>query len=127
MTVHFGAVLVSFVFYVIAGIVLKANISHGQGVATTKVLLWFTALLIEMIAHYVATRLPGHVHFPGEQIYDRSSTLFTVVLGVGESVLSDIWIRVLTAVKAWIRLLDSSNLLLAKWALGSKVLPRRSV
>lgn len=57
-----------------------------------KLALWYSAILIELAVHFFANRLPGHVSYSSQAVYGRSSTLFVVVLGIGES-RSGSWVR----------------------------------
>ncbi len=70
--------------YFTAYAVLEAHhVSRGDEIA--KVVLWYLPIVLEVIAHFWANTLPGHVSYPGEAVFARSSTLFIVVVGIGRS------------------------------------------
>jgi hypothetical protein len=50
-----------------------------------KIVLWYTALVSEIIAHFIPylLNLSGHVPYPSKGLYSRASVLFIVVLGQG--------------------------------------------
>jgi hypothetical protein len=49
-----------------------------------KVAFWYTAILLEIAAHYVANRLPGRANYSPKTARQRMAFLFIIVLGTGE-------------------------------------------
>ncbi|KAI5116979.1 hypothetical protein M0805_001590 [Coniferiporia weirii] len=76
--VHIGSVAFSSACYFAAYGVIGQDPSEADQIA--KLFLWYCPLLIELIAHFVAGMTPG---YPAEEIYDRGSTLFIIILGGG--------------------------------------------
>ncbi|KAI5116985.1 hypothetical protein M0805_001594 [Coniferiporia weirii] len=79
--VHIGSIAFSSVCYFAAYGVIGKDPSEADQIA--KLFLWYCPLLIEVIAHFVAGMLPGRVRYPAEAIYERSSTVFIIILGGG--------------------------------------------
>ncbi|KAI5116749.1 hypothetical protein M0805_001607 [Coniferiporia weirii] len=79
--VHIGSIAFSSVCYFTAYGVIGKNPSEADQIA--KLFLWYCPLLIEVAAHFVAGMLPGRVRYPAEAIYERSSTVFIIILGGG--------------------------------------------
>ncbi|KAF7983410.1 hypothetical protein HWV62_22441 [Athelia sp. TMB] len=86
--VHMGTLVFSSMCYFGAFFVLG---SSGQDDFTTpipaleiaKLVLWFVPIVVEMISHFVALRLPGFVRYSTESVYARNATLFIIILGGG--------------------------------------------
>ncbi|KAI5116748.1 hypothetical protein M0805_001606, partial [Coniferiporia weirii] len=79
--VHIGSIAFSSVCYFVAYGVIGKDPSEADQIA--KLFLWYCPLLIEVAAHFVAGMLPGRVRYPAEAIYERSSTVFIIILGGG--------------------------------------------
>ena len=74
----------SFVLYLIAFIISK---EATREIEIAKLTLWFAPVVIEALAHYVELYLPESVGYPrGSALYERCSTLMTVIMGEGTSV-----------------------------------------
>lgn len=48
-----------------------------------KISLWYIPLLIEIAMHFMAHQFKGHVRYDAEEIFERSSTVFIIILGGG--------------------------------------------
>jgi hypothetical protein len=71
-----------FVSFAIIGHDASQNISERN---IAKIILWYGALLVELIAHFLppAFNMKGHVAYQPEELTSRTTTLFLVVLGQG--------------------------------------------
>ena len=79
--VHIGTLAFSSLCYFIAyGIIGKSPDKDDQII---KLVLWYFPLLVEVVSHFVAATLPGRVRYPARKIYERSSTVFVIILGGG--------------------------------------------
>ncbi|KAL5506911.1 hypothetical protein ACEPAH_6367 [Sanghuangporus vaninii] len=79
--VHIGTLLFSSLCYFIAyGVIGR---SPGKDDQIAKLALWYFPLLVEVASHFVAATLPGRVRYPARKIYERSSTVFIIILGGG--------------------------------------------
>lgn len=81
LVVHISALALSFFCYLIAYGVLHGAPEEGKEIA--KIFLWYFPVVLELVSHYVATLLPGHVAYPAEIVSQRSATVFIIVLGGG--------------------------------------------
>lgn len=78
---HIGSLIFSVVCYFIAfGLV---NVNPSQAEQITKIVLWYLPLFSEVAAHFIAQQVPGRARYKPEAIYQRSSTVFTIILGGG--------------------------------------------
>jgi hypothetical protein len=81
--VHISSTFLSAILYFAAyGALSSVNPSKADFAA--KVVLWYLPILIEIVAHFLANRVPGRVSYSVTSVFARSSTLFIVVLGIGE-------------------------------------------
>lgn len=76
-----AALAASSLSYFVAFGVLRGDLTEGKDI--TELVLWYTPLVLEVVSHYVASVLPGHVSYPEELISKRSATVFIIVLGGG--------------------------------------------
>ncbi|KAL5484798.1 hypothetical protein ACEPAI_7440 [Sanghuangporus weigelae] len=79
--VHIGALVFSSLCYFIAYGVIGRSPDEDDQIA--KLALWYFPLLVEVASHFVAATLPGRVRYPARKIYERSSTVFIIILGGG--------------------------------------------
>ena len=79
--------IVSLAFSATCFFVSFATIGHNLTAFAeiTKIVLWYTPLILEMAAHFIppAFSMSGHVRYSPKRLYDRASTLFIIVLGQG--------------------------------------------
>jgi low temperature requirement protein LtrA len=80
---HIISVTFSAACYVAAFIALQKKRDVSEKVAIVKIGLWYFPVLVEVIAHFVANTLTGHVRYSTKGIIDRSGTLFIIILGGG--------------------------------------------
>ncbi|KZP30511.1 hypothetical protein FIBSPDRAFT_1038176 [Athelia psychrophila] len=86
--VHIGTLAFSSTCYFGAFFVLG---SSGQNDFTTpipaleiaKLILWSLPIMVEMLSHFVALRLPGFVRYSTESVSARNATIFIIILGGG--------------------------------------------
>ena len=52
-----------------------------------KLVLWFTPILLEVCAHFLANVLPGRVRYEPDAVYARAATVFIIILGGGTSLM----------------------------------------
>lgn len=78
---HIGSLFFSFWCYVTAALVIGRNPSRGDQIA--KLVLWFLPIIVEVVIHFIAAGVPGRVRYPALAIYERSSTVFIIILGGG--------------------------------------------
>jgi len=78
---HIVSLLFSAALFFAAFGVVRNNPSTQDNIA--KIVLWYTALTVELLAHFVPPlfHLSGHVQYPPASLYSRASILFLVVLG----------------------------------------------
>ncbi|KAL5524151.1 hypothetical protein ACEPAG_8324 [Sanghuangporus baumii] len=79
--IHIGTLVFSSLCYFIAYGVIGKSPSEDDQIA--KLALWYFPLLVEVASHFVAATLPGRVRYPARKIYERSSTVFIIILGGG--------------------------------------------
>ncbi|KAL5476702.1 hypothetical protein ACEPAI_2888 [Sanghuangporus weigelae] len=79
--VHIGSLFFSFLCYMTAALVIGRNPTRADQIA--KLILWFLPLIVEVVIHFVAAGVPGRVRYPASAIYERSSTVFIIILGGG--------------------------------------------
>jgi hypothetical protein len=80
---HIFSNLLSMILYLMSFGILGDN--PGKAEHAAKASLWLTAVWLEMLAHFVATLLPGRAKYSGESVRERSGICFIIVLGTGES------------------------------------------
>jgi hypothetical protein len=80
--VHAGSLVLSALLFLISFLILGTT---TRVTSILKLILWYSALVVEVGTHYYANTLSGHVGYRSEAVYGRSSTLFVVVLGIGKS------------------------------------------
>ena len=78
---HIGSLLFSATCYFIAYLVIGKNPDETDQIV--KIILWYLPLLVEVAAHFVAASVPGRVRYPTEAMYERSYTVFIIILGGG--------------------------------------------
>lgn len=79
--VHIASIAFSAICYFTAYIVVGKNPNETDQIA--KLVLWYLPLLVEVAAHFIAQVVPGRVRYQAEAIYERSSTVFIIILGGG--------------------------------------------
>ena len=79
--VHIGSLIFSATCYFIAYFVIGNNPNRTDQIV--KIILWYLPLLVEVAAHFVAASVPGRVRYPTEAMYERSYTVFIIILGGG--------------------------------------------
>jgi hypothetical protein len=53
-----------------------------------KLVLWYIPLLVEVVSHFIANRMPGRVRYNPDAMYARAATAFTIILGGGMSIVA---------------------------------------
>ena len=81
---HIISLLISSAFYLAAFIVLDSRVGSDKGAQATKIVLWYTPVLLEIAAHYLALSQPGHVPYPMEGVVERCAAAFIIILGGGK-------------------------------------------
>lgn len=79
--VHIGYVTFSALCFFTAYGVVGKNPDEADQIA--KLVLWYMPLLLEVAAHFIAQFVPGRVRYQAEAIYERSATVFIIILGGG--------------------------------------------
>ena len=79
--IHIISLLLSFASYIAAYIVIGKNPDEDDQIA--KLALWYSPIIMEVLAHFLAATLPGRARYEAEAIYKRSSTVFIIILGGG--------------------------------------------
>ena len=77
--VHIGSLIFSATCYFIAYFVIGNNPNRTDQIV--KIILWYFPLLVEVAAHFVAASVPGRVRYSPKAIYERSYTVFIIILG----------------------------------------------
>jgi hypothetical protein len=95
--VHLGSMVISMALFFAAFIVMRGDdVTRADEIV--KVVLWYTAIVLEIGAHFLANEMPGHVSYSGEAVFARASTLFIVVLGIGELLPRSEWPKLIAIV-----------------------------
>ena len=81
--IHAASLLLSSLSYLIAFITLNSSIGQDRGTQIAKIILWYLPIVMEIGAHFLALSQNGHVRYPIEGIYERSSAAFIIILGGG--------------------------------------------
>ena len=81
---HIGSLIISALLFFIAFGVIGTHPTKGDEIA--KLTLWYSAITLEILAHFVSTYMPGNVDYIANSIYLRCATVFTVILGGGTSI-----------------------------------------
>ncbi|TCD69517.1 hypothetical protein EIP91_007447 [Steccherinum ochraceum] len=87
--VHNGSLLISFTCYFASFFVISSNpdkVTRDDQIA--KVCLWYTPIILEAVAHFLAAHLSEDKQFEemwykGEVLYGRSASVFIIILGAG--------------------------------------------
>ena len=77
--VHIGSLIFSTTCYFIAYFVIGNDPNRTDQIV--KIILWYFPLLVEVAAHFVAASVPGRVRYSPKAIYERSYTVFIIILG----------------------------------------------
>ncbi|KZP30533.1 hypothetical protein FIBSPDRAFT_926382 [Athelia psychrophila] len=85
---HIGTLMFSSLCYFGAFFVLGSSGQDDFATAipaleVAKLVLWFLPIVVEMLSHFVALRLPGFVRYSTESVSARNATIFIIILGGG--------------------------------------------
>ena len=82
LLIHILSLFFSSVLFIAFGIIGHKPSTQDN---IAKIVLWYTALNMEIIAHFIPYlfRLSGHVSYSPSCLYARASVLFIIVLGQG--------------------------------------------